>query len=108
MNISPRLSPSSVLLLACTLAACSNEPLPDIQIMDTGVFPESITSTADGAVISGSTKGVVYRAEPGAAAAHPWITFNDENGILSILGVLADDKGHTLWMCSAPNFFGPE
>lgn len=106
MKFSPRL-----LTLTCAVAAlgaCSKEPLPDIRIMDTGVFPESITSTADGTVISGSTKGIVYRAQPGAAEAHPWITFNDENGILSILGVLADDKGNTLWMCSAPNFFGPE
>lgn len=103
---SSRLLP--VIMFTFTLFACSNEPLPDIQIIDSDVFPESITSTADGSVISGSTKGVVYRAEPGAAEAHPWISFNDENGILSILGVLADDKANTLWMCSAPNFFGPE
>lgn len=112
MKFFPRLRLVSNLAIAVisaiTLSACSDQPLPDIQIMDTAVFPESITSTADGTVISGSTKGVVYRAEPGSAEAHPWISFNDENGILSILGVLADDKANTLWMCSAPNFFGPE
>lgn len=114
MNVS---RPLTALALAAALGACSKDPLPDtrvaaplpdIRIMDSGVFPESITSTANGAVISGSTKGVVYRAEPGSAEAHPWISFNEENGILSILGVLADDSGNTLWMCSAPNFFGPE
>lgn len=95
----------TVLLCAC---ATAQPKLPDIRIMDTGVFPESITSTAGGAVISGSTKGIVYRAEPGSAQAQPWIRFDDSNGILSILGVLADDKANTLWLCSAPNFFGPE
>ncbi|HTR00990.1 MAG TPA: SMP-30/gluconolactonase/LRE family protein [Candidatus Acidoferrum sp.] len=87
-------------------SALAQTKLPDIQIMDTGVFPESITSTAKGAVISGSTKGVIYRAEPGSAQAKAWIMPNAENGILSLLGVLADDKHNTLWVCSAPNFFG--
>ncbi|MES2605373.1 MAG: hypothetical protein V4603_10585 [Pseudomonadota bacterium] len=105
------LSSQFITVAAVTLlGACANaQPaLPDIRIMDTGVFPESITSTSNGSVISGSTKGIVYRAEPGAAEAHPWIRFDDTNGILSILGVLADEKSNTLWLCSAPNFFGPE
>jgi sugar lactone lactonase YvrE len=97
------LAACSSLLSACCLA---QGKLPDIQIMDSGVFPESITSTAKGAVISGSTKGVVYRAEPGSAQAKAWIQPSAENGILSLLGVLADDKHNTLWVCSAPNFFG--
>lgn len=107
-------SPSNCLLTtfcaAALLSASSlaQTALSDIQIMDSGVFPESITSTAAGAVIAGSTKGIVYRAEPGTSQAHPWIRFDDNNGILSILGVLADDRSNTLWLCSAPNFFGPE
>ena len=96
----------SAALLATGVTAQAG--LPDIVIQDTGVFPESITSTASGVVISGSTKGIVYRAEAGNAEAQPWIHFDDTNGILSILGVLADDKANTLWLCSAPNFFGPE
>lgn len=91
------------------VAAPSPAPLlPDIRIMDTQVFPESITSTADGTVYAGSVKGVVYKAEPGSAEAHPWILHSPENGILTILGVLADEKSSTLWLCSVPNFFGPE
>ncbi len=86
----------------------AQSPLPDIRIMDTDVFPESITSTQAGRVYAGSTKGIVYRAEPGAAEAHAWIRPDGRNGILSILGVLADEPGNTFWLCSAPNFFGPE
>jgi len=105
MKLLQSFAPAALLLCTC---ATAQSPLPDIRINDTDVFPESITATASGAVISGITKGVVYRAEPGAAQAQPWIRHNDANGILSILGVLADDKSNTLWLCSAPNFFGPE
>jgi hypothetical protein len=40
--------------------------------------------------------------------ATAWIKTTPENGILAILGVLADEASGTLWLCSAPNFFGPE
>lgn len=93
---------------ALTLASCANAQLPDIQIMDTAVYPENLTSTSDGTVYIGSTKGIVYKAEPGSAEAHPWIRHSPENGILAILGVLADERSNTLWLCSTPNFFGPE
>lgn len=98
-------------LLAGTLAACASAQqaaLPDIRIMDTQVFPESITSASDGTVYIGSVKGNVYRAEPGSAEAHPWIRHSPENGILTILGVLVDERSNSLWLCSAPNLFGPE
>lgn len=97
-----------MVLAACSLGACAQAQLPDIQIMDTQVFSESITSMADGTVFAGSVKGIVYRAEPGSAQAHEWIHHSPENGILTILGVLADEASNTLWLCSAPNFFGPE
>jgi hypothetical protein len=99
------------------LAACSGEggdapaagqPLPNIAIADTLVFPESITSRADGTVLIGSVKGNVYKAEPGSDTATAWIETSPENGILTILGVLADEAQNTLWLCSDPNFFGPE
>jgi hypothetical protein len=99
------------------LAGCSGEgggeaalsgPLPNIAIADTMVFPESITSRADGTVLIGSVKGNVYKAEPGSDTATAWIETSAENGILTILGVLADESSNTLWLCSDPNFFGPE
>lgn len=95
-------------LLSIGMMACAHAQLPDIQIMDTQVFPESITSTSDGRVFVGSVKGIVYKAEPGSAQAHEWIHHSAENSILTILGVLADERSDTLWLCSSPNFFGPE
>lgn len=95
------------IILLLSLTACSR-PLPDIHIMDTQVFPESLSSDAAGTVYVGSTKGIVYRAPAGADQALPWIHHDTENGILAILGVLADDASNTLWLCSAPNFLGPE
>lgn len=81
---------------------------PDIRIQDTSVYPESVTAAADGTIFVGSAKGNVYRAAAGSSAATAWIRTSAENGILAILGVLADDVSKTLWLCSAPNFFGPE
>jgi sugar lactone lactonase YvrE len=80
----------------------------DIRIDDTAVFPESVTASADGTIYVGSVKGNVYRALPDSSVAQAWIRHSPENGILTILGVLADDAHDTLWLCSAPNFFGPE
>jgi sugar lactone lactonase YvrE len=97
-------------LTLSTLAAsayAAREP-GDIRIDDTAVFPESVTSSADGTLYVGSVKGNVYRAMPDSSVAQAWIRHSPENGILTILGVLADDAHNTLWLCSAPNFFGPE
>lgn len=104
MKFLPSLA-AALLLGACTQAG---PQLPDIRIMDTEVFPESITAMQDGTVFVGSVKGNLYRAEPGSAEAHPWISHSPDNGILTILGVLADEASNTLWLCSVPNFFGPE
>ncbi len=103
---------TTTLILAVLVTACApgptRNPELDIRIDDTQVFPESITSMSDGTVLTGSVKGIVYRTDPGGRIARPWIQHSVENGILTILGVLADEKSNTLWLCSAPNFFGPE
>jgi hypothetical protein len=75
----------------------------DIRIDDVGVFPESLSAASDGAIYNGSIKGIVFRARPGASTAEPWIRPTSENGILSILGVLADSRSRTLWLCSSPS-----
>jgi sugar lactone lactonase YvrE len=93
-------------LIAAT--ATAQREAGDIRIDDTAVFPESVTSSTDGTIYIGSVKGNVYRALPTSNVARPWIRHSPENGILTILGVLADDAHNTLWLCSAPNFFGPE
>ncbi len=66
----------------------------------TGVYPESLTSTADGTLYIGSVKGIIYRALPGSAHAEPWIVRDVHNRLLSIYGVLADER--SLWVCSSP------
>nr|PZN79722.1 MAG: hypothetical protein DIU56_05465 [Pseudomonadota bacterium] len=77
----------------------------DIVIDGTRVFPESITSTSDGTVITGSMAGIIYRALPGESVARPWIQPTPENGLLAVFGVLADERSGTLWVCSVPNPF---
>ncbi len=70
-----------------------------ILIDDTRVFPESLTSTADGVVIIGSMDhGTIYRAAPGAAKATPWIPPGPD-GLTRVLGVLAHDASNTLFVC---------
>jgi len=43
-------------------------------------------------------KGTIYRAAPGASRAEPWILAST-TGLTNVLGVLADDKSNTLWVC---------
>jgi sugar lactone lactonase YvrE len=71
----------------------------EITINDTGVQAENLTSSQDGAVYFGSTaKGTIYRAAPGASQAERWIQASTA-GLTNVLGVLADDKTNTLWVC---------
>ena len=90
----------SVLLATCASAA-TRRPAVDVVIDDTGVYPESVTSMSDGTLINGSVKGIVYRAQGTETKATPWIRSTPENGMLSVLGVLADEPAKTLWLCSA-------
>lgn len=64
-------------------------------------FPESVTSTADGTLYTGSmTMGVIFKAAPGADAAEIWIEKPAE-GPQSVVGVFADEANGTLWACFA-------
>src|SRR5262245_24506993 len=84
-------------LLSCAIEAQRHE----IVVNDTQVFPESVTSTREGAVIFGSTtKGIIYRAATGAASAIPWIQ-PASGGLQRVLGVFADDRTRVLWVCSS-------
>ncbi len=74
----------------------------DVVIDGTGIYPKSLTSSADGTLYIGSLKGIIYRAPPGSARAEPWIVRDERNRLLSIYGVLADDRSRTLWVCSSP------
>lgn len=92
-----RLTPR--ILLSFALGCCAAVAASDVQLPER-TFPESITSTSDGTLIIGSLgKGMIFRAAKGAATAEPWIQ-PGTNGLNSVLGVLADEKSGTLWVCS--------
>jgi streptogramin lyase len=89
----------AVVALATIAPIVSAQGRTEITIKDSAVTPENLTSSRDGTVYFGSmTKGTIYRAAPGAAQAEPWILAS-ATGLTRVLGVLADDKAHTLWVC---------
>lgn len=66
------------------------------------IYPESLTSTADGRIIIGSIGArTIFVVKPGSAIAEPWIQPDDDVS-LGIFGVLADEKSGTLWACYSP------
>lgn len=76
------------------------QPVTEIVLPGTRVFPESITSLADGTLIVGSLgHGNVMRIAPGGTTAEEWIK-PGTGGLNQVLGVYADEKGKTLWVCS--------
>ena len=93
---------AAILVLAAGAAphlALAAQP-DQVEIQDTGVFPESVTSTRGGDLIIGSiAKGAVYRAPAGAAAATLWLD-PAKTGIKAALGVYADERANVLYVCS--------
>jgi sugar lactone lactonase YvrE len=85
------------------LALCLSTPLvaaESVLVPFPHDFAESITATSDGALIFSSfTGGRISRAAPGAKEASEWIK-PGSNGLLSVLGVLADEASNTLYACS--------
>jgi sugar lactone lactonase YvrE len=110
-----RLTGAATCLLLATLAGCAAgaglgqaaTTVRDIPINGTRVFPESITSDSAGNIYISSNSGTIYRATPGAASADPWVVPSAQNGLLSLFGVLADNRHGLLWTCSNPAFGGP-
>ena len=90
----------SLIVAVTTLASVARaQTRTQITVADSAVSPENITSSQDGTLYFGSmTKGTIYRAAPGAARAEPWILASTA-GLTNVLGVLADDKSNTLWVC---------
>jgi sugar lactone lactonase YvrE len=96
----------ATLLCGCTTIPAQSAPA-DIPINGTRVFPESITSDAAGNLYNSSNDGTIYRTTAGGKTAEPWILPNAENGLTSVLGVFADDRHGTLWLCNNPPFGAP-
>lgn len=75
-------------------------PRTEILLGEPLAYPENIASIPDGTVYMGSlTKPTIYRALPHATTATPWIHLSGE-GVITSLGVLADAKSNTLWVCA--------
>jgi len=90
---------ASANLLAAACALYAADPAI-ITIASKNLFPESITSTADGAIIIGSYgTSTVWRIPPGENNASQWIDASATKGAL--LGVLADEKSGRLLVCQA-------
>jgi sugar lactone lactonase YvrE len=87
-------------VIAMGMAATVNaQGRAEVTIGDTAVMAENLTSSRDGRVFFGSmTTGTIYRALPGAARADPWILASTA-GLSRVLGVLADDRSNSLWVC---------
>jgi len=84
--------------LACLAQAADRT---EITFTDGRIFPESLTSTKNGAVYFGSLgQDSVYRAAPNAAKAETWIR-PKTNGLQTVLGVFADEPAGTLWVCAS-------
>ena len=89
----------SFVVLAPVAPVTGAQERTEITTSDSAVGPENLTSSRDGTVYFGSTrKGTIYRAKPGASRAEPWILAS-EAGLTNVLGVLADEKSNTLWVC---------
>jgi sugar lactone lactonase YvrE len=99
MRFNPRMLSGSMVATIATASSVGAQARTEITINDTNVSPESVTSSRDGTAYFGSTaKGTIYRAAPGASGAEPWI-LGPSTGLTNVLGVLADDRSNTLWVC---------
>ena len=103
MKAHQRIVVAAMLSMACFAAHAAERG--DIVIDDTAVYPESVTSTAAGDVITGSMKGIIFRARKGEARATAWIRPDEVNHLGAAFGVLADERSKTLWVCSVSNPF---
>jgi sugar lactone lactonase YvrE len=89
------------LALTCSQAAGAADNRTEVTFPGARAYPESITATSDGALIAGSlAEGGIFRVPPGASTAEIWIP-PDSNDSMSTLGVLADERAGTLWVCSS-------
>ena len=91
---------ASLLLLVSALA--KEEPRGAvITIPGERFFPEGIAVDAEGAFYIGSMEdGSIMRVAPGARRAEPFIE-SGANGLVSVLGLLADNANELLWACSS-------
>jgi sugar lactone lactonase YvrE len=91
----------AVIVAALHVAVVKAGPPAELQIPGQKIYPESITSRADGTILIGSIgRASIFRLKPGASSAEPWITAQlaPRQGIF---GVFADERSGTLWACAS-------
>lgn len=67
-----------------------------------GFFSEGVTVDADGNFYVGSMNlGVIHKVEAGGSSSAPFIEPDAENGLVSVLGLLADSERDLLYACSS-------
>jgi len=98
-----QLTTDQVLALAAYVWSLSHQPgaaaPAELHIPGEKIYPESLTSTADGRVMIGSIGArTIYVVKPGSANAEPWIQPDSET-TLGVYGLFADAKSNTLWAC---------
>ncbi|MEQ8676789.1 MAG: hypothetical protein RLP44_18920 [Aggregatilineales bacterium] len=70
-------------------------------IEDERFFPEGITVDAEGAFYVGSMElGSIMRIPPGGRVAEAFIEAGT-NGLVTVLGLFADDERNLLWVCNS-------
>ena len=70
-------------------------------IEDERFFPEGITVDAEGAFYIGSMElGSIMRIPPGGREAEAFIDAGS-NGLVTVLGLFADDERNLLWVCNS-------
>jgi len=67
------------------------------------VYPEGVTSLADGTIFVGSAaQGTIFRVPPGATSPESEaFAEGGDNGLVNTLGLYADEARGTLWACSS-------
>src|SRR4051794_29784395 len=94
----------ALVALAWVASPAAAQDRTEITIEDASAAPENLTSTQDGTVFFGSTaKGTIYRALPDKSQAVAWIP-GDKAKLTNVLGLLADEKSNTLWVCDNAPF----
>jgi hypothetical protein len=98
VRCSPQLAILALVLTFTVQAA--TQKVESIPVPGTKAFPESITSTSDGALFVGRLgDGGIVRVKPRTAESTVFIQ-PGASGSRSISGVFADEASSTLWACS--------
>ena len=91
----------SLVIIVAAAAGVQAADRTEITFTDGKIFPESLTSTKNGTIYFGSLgQDSVYRATGKEEKASVWIQ-PKSNGLMTVLGVFADEPAGTLWVCAS-------